>query len=133
MVQAKVEGERLKTPLDLNFPENDHDKEDYVVDVVLKYLHAAQNPVILVDACAIRHRALQETEELIQRSGLPVFVAPMGKSAVDETLPNYGGVYAGDGSNAGVRERVESADLVLSIGAIKSGKFRTNHGFVSVF
>lgn len=44
----------------------------------------------------------------------------MGKGAVDETLPNYGGVYAGDGSNAGVRERVESSDLVLSIGAIKS-------------
>ena len=30
------------------------------------------------------------------------------------------GVYAGDGSNAGVRERVESSDLILSIGAIKS-------------
>lgn len=33
---------------------------------------------------------------------------------------SYGGVYAGDGSNAGVREQVESSDLVLSIGAIKS-------------
>lgn len=44
----------------------------------------------------------------------------MGKGAVDETLPNYGGVYAGDGSNPGVRERVESSDLVLSIGSIKS-------------
>ena len=29
-------------------------------------------------------------------------------------------MYAGDGSNPGVRERVESSDLVLSIGAIKS-------------
>ena len=121
MVQAKVEGERLSTPIDLSFPKNDADKEDYVVDVVLKYLHAAKNPVILVDACAIRHRALAETHELIQKSGLPVFVAPMGKGAVDETLPSYGGVYAGDGSNAGVKERVESSDLVLSIGAIKSG------------
>lgn len=44
----------------------------------------------------------------------------MGKGAVDESLPNYGGVYAGDGSNDGVREIVESSDLVLSIGAIKS-------------
>jgi pyruvate decarboxylase len=54
------------------------------------------------------------------KSGLPVFVAPMGKGAVDETLPNYGGVYAGSGSNAGVRERVESSDLVITIGSIKS-------------
>lgn len=49
----------------------------------------------------------------------------MGKGAVDESLPNYGGVYAGDGSNAGVREIVESSDLVLSIGAIKSDFVRS--------
>ena len=120
MVQKKIEGDRLKKPIDLSFPSNDTEKEDYVVDVVLKYLHAAKNPIILVDACAIRHRALEEVHELIEKSGLPVFVAPMGKGAVNETLPSYGGVYAGNGSNAGVAERVESSDLVLSIGAIKS-------------
>lgn len=120
MVQKKVEGQRLETAIDLRFPENETEKEDYVVDVVLKLLHAAKNPVILVDACAIRHRVLDEVHELIEKSGLPTFVAPMGKGAVDETLSTYGGVYAGDGSNRGVRERVESADLVLSIGAIKS-------------
>ena len=120
IVQTKVEGERLRTPLDLNFPENDEGKEDYVVGVVLKCLHEAKSPVILVDACAIRHRVLDEVHELVERSGLPTFVAPMGKGAVNETLPSYGGVYAGSGSNAGVAERVETSDLVLSIGAIKS-------------
>jgi pyruvate decarboxylase len=120
IVQKKVDGNRLKTPLDISYPPNETEREDYVVDVILKYLHEARNPVILVDACAIRHRALKETHDFIVKSGIPVFVAPMGKSAVDETLPNYGGVYAGDGSNKGVRERVESADLILNIGAIKS-------------
>ncbi|KAL8858411.1 MAG: hypothetical protein Q9178_005092 [Gyalolechia marmorata] len=120
MVQKKVEGERLKKPIDLHHPPNQVEKEDYVVDVVLKYLHAAKNPIILVDACAQRHRVLEETHELIEKSNLPTFVAPMGKGAVNETLPNFGGVYAGDGSNEGVRERVESSDLILSIGAIKS-------------
>jgi pyruvate decarboxylase len=120
MVQKKIEGERLDTLIDLSQPPVAAEKEDYVVEVVLKYLAAAKNPVILVDACAVRHRVLDETHDLIQKSKLPVFVTPMGKSAVDETLPNYGGVYAGDGSNAGVRDRLESADLILSIGAIKS-------------
>ncbi|KAL1857825.1 hypothetical protein Plec18167_001773 [Paecilomyces lecythidis] len=120
IVQKKIEGERLKTPIDLSLPDNDSEKEDYVVDVVLKYLHAAKSPIILVDACAIRHRVLDEVHDLVEASGLPAFVAPMGKGAIDETHPNYGGVYAGDGSNAGVRERVESSDLILSIGAIKS-------------
>ncbi|KAJ5793106.1 Pyruvate decarboxylase [Penicillium pulvis] len=120
MVYAKVNGDRLKTPIDLSSPKNDPEKEDYVVDVVLKYLHAAKNPVILVDACAIRHRALEEVHDLVEASGLPTFVTPMGKGAVNESHKNFGGVYAGDGSNAGVREVVESSDLILSIGAIKS-------------
>ncbi|KAE8353569.1 pyruvate decarboxylase [Aspergillus coremiiformis] len=120
MVTKKIEGARLDTPLDLSLPPNDPEKEDYVVDVVLKYLHAAKKPVILVDACAVRHRALDEVHEFVEKSGLPTFVAPMGKGAVDETHRNYGGVYAGTGSNPGVREQVESSDLILSIGAIKS-------------
>ncbi|KAL9128367.1 MAG: hypothetical protein Q9217_002946 [Psora testacea] len=120
MVQKKVEGDRLRKPLDLGFPANEEEREDYVVDVVLKYLHEARSPVILVDACAIRHRVLDEVHDLVEKSGMPTFVAPMGKGAINETLPNYGGVYAGNGSNAGVADRVESADLVLSIGAIKS-------------
>ena len=120
IVQKKVEGERLKTKIDLSLPPNEAEKEDYVVDVILKYLHQAKNPIILVDACAHRHRVLDEVHQLVEKSGLPTFVTPMGKGAVNETLPTYGGVYAGNGSNAGVKERVESSDLVLSIGAIKS-------------
>ncbi|KAI2739165.1 hypothetical protein DTO013F2_9440 [Penicillium roqueforti] len=120
MVQEKIEGKSLKNRIDLSPQQNEPEKEEYVVDVVLKWMHVARNPVILVDACAIRHRVLEEVHELVCASGLPTFVTPMGKGAVDETLPNFGGVYAGDGSNAGVRESVESSDLILSIGAIKS-------------
>ena len=120
MVQKKIEGDRLNTPLDLSSPKNEPEKEEYVLDVVLRYLTSAKNPVILVDSCAIRHRVLKETHDLIEKSNLPVFVTPMGKGAVNETLPSYGGVYAGDGSNPGVQDRLESSDLVLTIGAVKS-------------
>ncbi|KNG90456.1 putative pyruvate decarboxylase [Aspergillus nomiae NRRL 13137] len=120
MVQQKVEGELLLSPIDLTEPLNEPEEERYVVDVVMKYLHAAKSPVILVDAGAIRHNALEYVHELIQKSGFPTFVTPMGKGAVDETLPNFGGVYAGTGSNEGVAARVESADLILSIGPLKS-------------
>ena len=110
MVQKKVEGERLKSPIDLSYPANDASKEDYVVDVVLRYLQAAKSPIILVDACAIRHRVLDEVHALVEKSGLPTFVAPMGKGAINETIPNYGGVYAGSGSHADVKDRVERAE-----------------------
>jgi len=120
MVEKKIEGERLDTPIDLSEPQNDPVREDYVVDVVLKYLHGAKNPVILADACAIRHRVVNEVRDLIKKTGLPVYVTPMGKGAVDETSPTYGGVYAGLGSQPDVAARVEGSDLVLSIGSMKS-------------
>ena len=119
MIKTKVEGSRLDTPLDLSEPANEAEKEDYVVEVVLKYLLAAKNPIILVDACAIRHRVLAEVQALIKKTRMPVFVTPMGKGAIDEGHPNYGGVYAGDGSAAKVREAVESSDLILTIGSLK--------------
>lgn len=56
MVAVKLEGARLKEKLDLSFQPNEADREDYVVDVVMKYLKEAKNPVILFDACTIRHR-----------------------------------------------------------------------------
>lgn len=120
MVGAKVEGKRLETEIDLSEPENDTDKEDYVVDVVLKYLHAAKNPVLLVDACAIRHRVLPEVHAFIEKTKIPVYVTPMGKGAVDETHETFGGVYAGTASRPDVKEAVENSDLVLTVGSLKS-------------
>ena len=120
MVQKKVEGARLNAPISLEVPPNLPEKEQYVVDVVLRYLYAAKNPVILVDAGASRHRAQAVMHALIKKSQLPTFVTPMAKGTVDETLPNYGGVYAGTGSNAGVCDRVESSDLILMIGPLRS-------------
>ncbi|KAI1773745.1 pyruvate decarboxylase [Hypoxylon cercidicola] len=120
MVEKKVEGERLQTPIDLTEPSNDVEREDYVVNVLLKSLHAAKKPVVLVDACAVRHRVLDEVHDLIDKTQLPVFVTPMGKSAVNETHPSFGGVYAGTASAPGVKDMVESSDLVISIGAMKS-------------
>jgi pyruvate decarboxylase len=43
-----------------------------------------------------------------------------GKGAVDESLPYFAGVYAGDGSYPHVQQALESSDLVITIGNIKS-------------
>ncbi|TGJ83994.1 hypothetical protein E0Z10_g4773 [Xylaria hypoxylon] len=120
MVTKKVEGELLDTEIDFHEPANDEAKEDYVVDVVLKYLHEAQRPVLLVDACAVRSRVLDEVHAFIDKTKLPVFVTPMGKSAINETHPSYGGVYAGNVSHPEIKAMVEDSDLVLSVGSLKS-------------
>ncbi|KAM0348329.1 hypothetical protein ACHAPU_004297 [Fusarium lateritium] len=121
MVQEKVEGARLDSPIDLSEPQNDPGNEDFVVEEILKAMYAAKRPVILVDSCAIRHRVLDEVHQLVDKLDLPVFVTPMGKGAVNEDHPNYGGVFAGDGSHpARAQNIVEESDLLLTIGALKS-------------
>ncbi|ROW00234.1 hypothetical protein VSDG_03451 [Cytospora chrysosperma] len=120
MIGEKIEGARLKTPIDLSDPPNDPEKEDYLVDIILKSLYEAKNPIILVDACAVRHRVLDEVHSLLEKTNLPVFMAPMGKGAVNEQHPNYGGIYAGNASHPNVAKAVEAADLVLNIGSLKS-------------
>lgn len=128
MIDEKIEGARLRTPIDLSDPLNDPEKEAYAVDVILKYLYAAQNPIILVDACAIRHRVVSEVHQLLDKTNLPVFVAPMGKGAINEQHPTYGGIYAGNASHPSVAKAVEAADLVLSIGSLKVGHvLSSNH------
>ncbi|UPK90058.1 hypothetical protein LCI18_000993 [Fusarium solani-melongenae] len=121
MVQEKVEGARLETPIDMAEPENDPESEDFVVEEVLKAMYAATRPVILVDACAIRHRVVEEVHQLIDKLELPVFVTPMGKGAVNEDHPNYGGVFAGEGSHPPrVKQIIEDSDLLITVGALKS-------------
>ncbi|KAH3674688.1 hypothetical protein WICMUC_003104 [Wickerhamomyces mucosus] len=120
LVDDLVSSDLLKTPLDLSIKANDEEAEDEVIDAVLQLVKDAKNPVILVDACASRHDVKKETKDLIDATQFPTFVTPMGKGAVNEQHPRFGGVYVGTLSRPDVKEAVESADLVLSVGALLS-------------
>ncbi|BFZ56303.1 hypothetical protein PYCC9005_003348 [Savitreella phatthalungensis] len=117
---SETDGTPLKTPIDLSIPQNDKETEDFVVKEVLDLLHKAERPIILADACAIRHRVVDEVQELMNKTNIPGFSTPMGKSAIDETHARYGGVYIGDVTQPHIKKVVEDSDLVLSIGALKS-------------
>ncbi|KAJ7766357.1 thiamine diphosphate-binding protein [Mycena maculata] len=121
LVYEKISSERLKIPLSRAQPPNDPEVEAFVLDEVEKLVQGAEDSVIfLVDACAIRHDARQEVIELVKKTGFPVYVAPMGKTVVPENYERYGGIYMGSVSHPDVKEKVESAKLILSIGSIKS-------------
>ncbi|KAF3909367.1 hypothetical protein AA313_de0200639 [Arthrobotrys entomopaga] len=120
MVLKKIPSKALDTPIDLSLPSNDAETEADVIESVTKTIYEANNAIILVDACAIRHRVVDEVHELIDKSQLPAFATPMSKGAIDETNTRFGGVYIGDVSRPDVKVAVESADLVISIGALKS-------------
>lgn len=57
---------------------------------------------------------------MIEITKFPSFVTPMGKGSIDEQNPRFGGVYVGTLSSPEVKKAVESADLILSVGALLS-------------
>lgn len=110
----------LQKPLVLEVPPNDTETENEVVAEISKLIYESENTVILADACAVRHRAVPELHELVEKTNLPTFVSPMGKGAVNEELAAYGGVYVGDVSDEAVSRRVDAAQLILYVGGLQS-------------
>ncbi|AQZ14001.1 hypothetical protein BZL39_G00150 [Zygosaccharomyces parabailii] len=120
LVDQMVPASLLNTPIDLTLKENDPEAEAEVVDTVLELVKNAKNPIILADACCSRHDVKAETRKLIDITQFPSFVTPMGKGSIDEQNPRFGGVYVGTLSSPAVKQAVESADLILSVGALLS-------------
>ncbi|KZT19511.1 pyruvate decarboxylase [Neolentinus lepideus HHB14362 ss-1] len=117
----KIPSGRLRVPLSNLPPENDPDIESFVLDEIVRLLQeAGQDAVILTDACAVRHHVKDELKELLVKTHYPVFSAPMGKTTVSESYDRYGGIYVGSISHPDIKEKVENAKLVLSIGGLKS-------------
>ncbi|OAX42334.1 pyruvate decarboxylase [Rhizopogon vinicolor AM-OR11-026] len=121
LVAAKIPAKRLKVALPRTPPANNPDVENYVLDEIVKLVDdAKQDVVILVDACAIRHDVRQEVSDLLTKTQFPVYASPMGKTAVSEEHERYGGIYVGSITQPSIKEKVEGAKLILSIGALKS-------------
>ncbi|KAL7273822.1 hypothetical protein RUND412_003299 [Rhizina undulata] len=120
LVLKKIPAKRLETPIDLSLPPNNEETEAEIVRQIEELMYASKNTIILADACAIRHRVLDELHELVEKTKLPTFVSPMGKGAVNEEFEAFGGVYVGDVSRDDVKKRVDDAELILYVGGLQS-------------
>jgi pyruvate decarboxylase len=107
-------------PLDLTPPPNPPRTQQACLKALLTEIRQAKRPILLVDACAIRHGLEKQVQQLMEVSGFPMYVAPMGKGAVSENHPQFRGCYAGNVSHPQVQEEVHNSDLVLSIGSLNS-------------
>ena len=100
IINERIPATALKTPLNLLPPENEPETEAYVLDEIVKLVKGATKGeekgevVVLVDFCAVRHHLKKEVEELVRKVRFPVFAAPMGRTAIDESYERYGGVSA---------------------------------------
>jgi len=87
-------------------------------DAILSWLERAKKPVIIAEMGVIRRRLQKQVATLVERSGFPVTTMFMGKGAVDETMPQYIGLYYGHLVDKEVGEVVEAADCILALGVL---------------
>ncbi len=99
---------------------------DAAVATILKRLSDASNPVAIVTALTSRYGVADRAMEFIKKANIPVAVMPNDKGTVDESMPQFIGLYAGDWSSSKeVCEAVASADLVLDLGGIVQTELNT--------
>ncbi|MDF5713163.1 MAG: alpha-keto acid decarboxylase family protein [Rhizonema sp. NSF051] len=97
------------------------------VDASVSLLDNAEKPVILADVGVDRYHLQEELRILLATTGYPYATLTMGKGLLEETHPQFIGIYNGAIGEDYVRRRIEDADGVLSIGVLMSdfntGKF----------
>lgn len=111
---------RPQKPLNLTYPPSNLEAVHECVNAIISLLHEAKNPIVLADLCAIRHPMQGYLEKLLDITGIPFATMNLGKGIINESHPQYLGIYNGDLSCEGVQERVESSDCILSFGTLLS-------------
>jgi indolepyruvate decarboxylase len=96
------------------------------VGTILARLDAAQRPVAVLTHLVSRYGVREQALELIRKTNLPTALTPNDKGTINEAMPQYAGLYAGDWSSSNeVRDLVGHADFVLDIGGIVTTELNT--------
>ncbi len=101
-------------------PQSDPGTLAAAVEAVAERLDAAGSAVVLAGYLIARLGLREVAKTLLARTGLPFATMFMDKTALDETLPGYLGLYDGRIMNPEVRDFVEGCDCVLNLGALWS-------------
>jgi len=84
----------------------------------VQMLDQSLQPVVIGDVELIRFKLQQEFRMFLARTGIPYVTMMLGKSVLSEHQPLFLGLFEGDRSRDYVRNRVQSSDCVLQLGAL---------------
>ena len=111
-------------------PTSDREALSEAVEAVAEKLARAKTAAILAGYLIPRLGCEAEALALVEATGLPFATMFMDKTALDETHPQYIGMYDGRIMNPDIREFIEGCDCVLNLGALWSdlntGAFTAN-------
>jgi indolepyruvate decarboxylase len=109
---------------------SDPDALGEAIKEALGMLDKAQKPVVIGDVELIRFKLQKEFAGFLEKTGFPYVTMMLGKTVLSEHHPQFIGLFEGDRSRDYVRDRVESADCILQLGAwmtdFNTGGFTTN-------
>jgi indolepyruvate decarboxylase len=74
--------------------------------------------VVLADFLVDRFGCRPEVQRLIDYGSFPYATLSMGKGVLEESRAGFLGVYSGRPSDPAVRDAIESADIVITVGVI---------------
>ena len=95
-------------------------------EAILTKIAAAKHPVATITTLTARYGVADKAVEFVSKANLPVAVTSYDKGVVDESLPQYVGLYsAGSSQPPAVRDIVENADLILDIGGVMLTELNT--------
>ena len=95
-------------------------------EAILTKIAAAKRPVATITTLTARYGVADKAVEFVSKANLPVAVTSYDKGVVDESLPQYIGLYsAGSSQPPAVRDIVENADLILDIGGVMLTELNT--------
>jgi indolepyruvate decarboxylase len=111
-------------------PASDPDALGEAVKEALTMLRGAKKPLVIGDVELVRFKLQNEFAGLLGKSGFPFTTMMLGKAVLSEHHPQFIGLFEGDRSREYVRDRVESADCLLQLGAVmtdfNTGGFTTH-------
>ncbi|KAF4549240.1 Pyruvate decarboxylase-like protein 1 [Elsinoe fawcettii] len=115
MVESQVDASPLASHIEV--PDLVPTKVQHTVlqDIVDK-IQAAKNPGILVDGEVRSLRIVDTVQELIKTTNWPTWTTAFGKGLVDESTPNFCGVYQGKFDDGRIQDIFNSLDLILCFG-----------------
>lgn len=99
---------------------------DAAVGTVLTRLAAATSPVAIVTALVSRYGVCNRAAEFIRRANIPFVTMPNDKGTLDESMPQFMGLYAGGWSSSqAICDAVTAADLVIDLGGMLTFELNT--------
>jgi len=110
--------DRASAPLRISDGTSDPAALAEAADAAITLLEAAERPVVLTGVGVDRAGLRADLRTLLEATGYSFAALPMAKGLLEESHPQFLGLYDGALSDEGVRRRIEEADGVLAIGTL---------------